>query len=174
MLNAPAVYADRTRPSPAPKAAKTMGQWKLRKLDPVRSKAASAAQHEDVLDAPVISPRTGSSLVSVPSTSAEQPQSQKLFLFGGASPEEGLSNAVYSLTIQYGDQDTVQWTRVESTTPPPPPRYDHAAVIVPFAPGGSSNVLDATMVVIGGAGPDGGCLNDAWAFSLSTLVDFTQ
>ncbi|KNE72900.1 hypothetical protein AMAG_17139 [Allomyces macrogynus ATCC 38327] len=166
MLNAPVVHDDHVRPSPAPNAAKTMGQWDLRKLEPVRTKATPDARHEDVLDAPVISPRTGSSLIVVPSTSDCQLQQQKLYLFGGASPEEGLSNAVYSLAIQDNDQDTVRWTRIESTTPPPPPRYDHAAIPLPFAPGGSQNVHGATMVVIGGAGPDGACLNDVWAFSL--------
>ncbi|KNE58358.1 hypothetical protein AMAG_03942 [Allomyces macrogynus ATCC 38327] len=168
MLNAPAVHDNRARPSPIPKTAKTTGQWKLRKLEPVRSKTAPADQHEDVVDAPIISPRTGSSLVAAPLASADQSTTQKLYLFGGASPEEGLSNAVYSLAIPDNDQDTIRWTRIESTTPPPPPRYDHAAVLVPFAPGGSTSVHDATMVVIGGAGPDGACLNDVWAFSLSS------
>ncbi|KAJ3365681.1 hypothetical protein GGF31_008486 [Allomyces arbusculus] len=168
MLNAPAIRDDRARPSLAPKTAKITRQWKLRKLEPVRSKTSPAAQHEDVLDAPVISPRTGSSLVAVPSASADQSTTQKLYLFGGASPEEGLSNAVFLLTIQDDDQETIRWSRIESTTPPPPPRYDHAAFMVPFAPGGSQNVNDATMVVIGGAGPDGACLSDVWAFSLSS------
>ncbi|KAI9183675.1 hypothetical protein H9P43_004593 [Blastocladiella emersonii ATCC 22665] len=129
-----------------------------------------------------VSPRTGASATPLPDG--------RVFVFGGASPEEGLANAVFELRID-GASSTAKWKSLDplNSAPPPPPRYDHAAVLVhapeatdttgalvhqDSAVGDSSEGgLDQgpwyarpTLVVVGGAGPDGKCLNDVWSYDI--------
>jgi N-acetylneuraminic acid mutarotase len=90
---------------------------------------------------PDISPRTGASLTSTPTS---------LFLIGGANHEQGpLSDALYTYSFS-----SSKWS--SSPLPSIPPRYDHASCI-----------LDNTLIVFGGCG-ETGALNDTWKYNIAS------
>ncbi|KAI9218177.1 hypothetical protein BC828DRAFT_389328 [Blastocladiella britannica] len=123
--------------------------------------AQLSAAEPEVATSNAPSPRTGASLVSLGT------KTRNLFLvFGGASVEEGLSNELYVLEADAASAVAV-WDKIQPITSPdhptPPPRYDHAAV-----------AMEADGVLIcGGAGPDGVCLDDLWSFDMETR-EWTQ
>ncbi|ORZ36182.1 hypothetical protein BCR44DRAFT_1432952 [Catenaria anguillulae PL171] len=96
------------------------------------------------------SPRTGSSTVPTPDG--------RFLVFGGASAEEGLSNDLYELSIDTVTE-TASWKPLNHlhSGALPMPRYDHAAFFI-----------DNQMIVMGGAGPDGSCLNDVWVYDIAS------
>jgi len=121
------------------------------------------------------SPRAGHSWVFIPSTSAND---DSIFLFGGASVEEGFKNDIW----QYQLASSTFSCRKSIHSHPPPPRYEHFSCFLPpisrrpsspkpvTVPRQDSAVLlnhnhtqHPRILIFGGTGVEG-CLQDVWTW----------